>query len=165
MATPLQIYWNSGGDNAELLALELRCDAWPEPLRLISAYDHEPIILGLEDGSTAAFEPCAIDWARPKADSSGYQRLTFAIDNVRGEAQRLIDMANEAEARITMIARTYLASDLTAPAEQPFHMSVFSVGMDQTAIGVEAGFYDMLNRAWPPLSWYYTGDRFPGLVS
>jgi len=163
MATPLHVFWNSGGDDAEVLALELRCDAWPEPLRLIAAYDHEPIILGLEDGSSAAFEPSAIDWARAKSDTSGFQRLTFAIDNVRGDAQRLIDTANEAEARITMIARTYLSSDLTAPAERPHHMTVFSAGMERTAVRIEAGFYDMLNRAWPPRNWYYTADRFPGL--
>lgn len=158
MATPLDVVFASGGD-AEIFALELQCAAWPEPLRLCDEY--EDLVLGLETGEAALFEGEGIDYSLPKINSSGGQTTQFAIDNVRGKAQRLLDLSEEAGERVTMMVRRYVGSDLSAPAQRPLRYTVKSAGMEGAAVKIEAGFFDMLNRAWPPN--YYTSDKFPGL--
>lgn len=158
MATPLDQIYASGGE-ALIVALELQCAAWPEPIRLVDEY--EDLVLGLEGGTTALFEGSGIDYSLPKTNASGQQTMTFAIDNVRGTAQQLIDQAVDAGERVVMIARTYTGDDLSAPAERPLRFTVMSAGMAMSAVQIEAGFFDMLGRRWP--IHYYTADKFPGL--
>lgn len=158
MATPLDVVYASGGD-ATIIALELQCAAWDEPIRLVDEY--EDLVLGLEDGTAALFLASAIGHALPKIDASGQQTATHAVDNVRGDAQRLIDQALEAGDRVTMIRRTYVGFDLTAPATRPLRFTVMSAAMQMAAVQLEAGFYDMLGRRWP--LHFYTADKFPGI--
>lgn len=157
MATPLDQIYASGGD-ALIVALELQCAAWSDPIRLVDEY--EDLVLGLEDGTTALFEGSGIDYSLPKTNASGQQTMTFAIDNVRGTAQQLIDQAIEAGERVVMIARTYTGDDLSAPAERPLRFTVMSAGMAMATVRIEAGFFDMLGRRWP--IHFYTADKFPG---
>lgn len=158
MATPLDVVYASGGE-ARIVTFELQCPAWAEPLRLL-ANEYEDLVLGLEDDTAALFEAGGIDYALPKTDASGQQTVSSAIDNVRGIAQQLIDQALEAGERVVMILRTYVATDLTAPAERPLRLSVMSAGMRMATVQIEAGFYDMLGRRFP--IHFYTADKFPG---
>ena len=158
MATPLDVVYASGGD-ATIIALELQCAAWAEPIRLVDEY--EDLVLGLEDGEAVLFLGSGIDYALPKANASGQQTMTFAIDNVRGDAQQLIDRALEAGDRVTMVLRTYVGANLTAPATRPLRYTVMSAAMRMAAVQLEAGFYDMLGRRWP--IHFYTADKFPGI--
>jgi hypothetical protein len=80
---------------------------------------------------------------------------------VTGEAQALIDEALEAEQRVTMTYRSYLASDLTTPAEPPYRMSVLGGEIKGTAVQIQAGFYDLINSGWPRD--LYTTEFAPGL--
>ena len=103
--------------------------------------------------------PIAI--ALPKKSNQGNQTLNFAIDNVTGQAQRLIDTAMEAGARITLTFRRYLNTDLTTPSERPFYATVLSGNVTGTTVQIEAGFQDILNLAWPRA--LYTSVFAPGL--
>ncbi|SDS04025.1 protein of unknown function [Halopseudomonas litoralis] len=159
MATPLDTIYASGGE-ALIVSHELQCDAWPGPIRLVDEY--EDLVLGLEDGTAALFEGSGIDFALPKTNASGQQTMRFAIDNVRGEAQQLIDLAIEAGARVVMIARKYAGDDLSAPLERPMRFTVHSSAMAMNTVRLEAGFFDMLGRRWP--IHFYTADEFPGVT-
>lgn len=158
MATPLDQVFASGGTEY-ILSFEFICNQWSAPLRMVDEY--EDLVLGLEDGSAALFEGVGVDYTLPQANDSGQQTFTLAIDNVRGEAQRLIDEAVEARERISMIVRQYVGDDLTAPAVRPLRYTVQSAAMAMSAVRIEAGFFDMLGRRFPV--WYYTDDKFPGL--
>lgn len=158
MATPLDQVFASGGE-ARIVALELQCAAWDEPIRLVDEY--EDLVLGLEDGAPALFEGVGVDYTMPQANASGQQTMTFAIDNVRGTAQQLLDRAMEQGERVTLIVREYVGDDLTAPATRPLRYTVLSASMAMATVQLEAGFFDMLGRRWP--IHFYTADKFPGL--
>jgi len=87
--------------------------------------------------------------------------MTIAIDNVNGEAQAKIDEAMTAEARVSATLRTYLLSDLTTPAEAPYRMTVQNGSIEQLAVQLSAGFFDLINVAWPRL--LYTTKNAPVL--
>jgi len=158
MATPLDVVYASGGE-ATVVAMELQCDAWDEPIMLVDEW--EDLVLGLEDGTPALFEGVGVDYTMPQANASGQQTMTFAIDNVRGAAQQLLDRAIDQGERVTLIVREYVGDDLTAPATRPLRYTVLSASMAMATVQLEAGFFDMLGRRWP--IHFYTADKFPGL--
>jgi len=144
--TVLEQVYASGGD-VIIHTLELTCPAWDAPILLCKGFEDQVCIT--EDGRTLTFIASGIDVALPKKTNSGAQNLTFAIDNVTGEAQQQIDAALEAQERVTLMYRTYLASDLSAPAERPLRMSVLGGSIVGTQIQIQAGFFDLINVAWP----------------
>jgi hypothetical protein len=117
--------------------------------------------LGLDGVTYKDFISAPISIALPKKSNQGSQTLNFAIDNVTGQAQRLIDTAMESEARITLTFRRYLDVDLSAPSEKPFYATVLGGSVSGTTVQIEAGFVDALNYAWPRK--LYTTDFAPGL--
>ncbi|MNM74616.1 hypothetical protein D3C81_863800 [compost metagenome] len=60
-----------------------------------------------------------------------------------------------------MIFRTYLSSDLSAPAEKPYRMNVLSGFMEGATVQLQAGYFDFVNLAWPRRK--YTLDFVPAL--
>src|SRR5690554_972975 len=158
MATPLDVVYASGGE-ATVVAMELQCAVWDEPIRLVDEW--EDLVLGLEDGTPALFEGVGVDYTMPQANASGHQTRTFAIDNVRGAAQQLLNQAIEQGERVTLTLRGYVGEDLTAPASRPLRYSVLSGSMAMATVQLEAWFFDMLGRRWP--IHFYTADKFPGL--
>ncbi|GLO14714.1 hypothetical protein PPUJ20028_32970 [Pseudomonas putida] len=157
--TAIATLYASGGRAWIIPTIELRCVSWPGPVYICSAF--EDLVATTEDGVLATFTAAAFDAALPKRDNSGNQSLTFAIDNVTGVAQQLIDQALEARQKINMIFRTYLSSDLSAPAEKPYRMNVLSGFMEGATVQLQAGYFDFVNLAWPRRK--YTLDFVPAL--
>ncbi|PTV57979.1 DUF1833 family protein [Pseudomonas putida] len=157
--TALEIVYASGGDDI-VPTLEISCPAWDKTLYLVQ--DFEDFRATTEAGKTVTFLASAIDVALPAKDNSGAQTLTFVIDNVTGEAQRLIDTSLEAEARVTIVYREYLYSIPGEPADRPYRMTSFGGTMDGPTIQVEAGYYDLINMMWNRFR--YTTDFAPGLT-
>ena len=150
----------SGGSEVIIDTIELSCDAWPTPQRIVRGY--EDLTLGLEDGVTqAVFIAAPVTVAYPKKSNSPTQTINFAIDNVTGEAQRLLDAAIEAQARINIVFRRYLNVDLTMPSEKPLYATVLSGSVKGTTVQVQAGFYDLLDYAYPRDT--YTVEFAPGI--
>lgn len=139
--------------------IELACPAWAESMYIVKGY--EDMTLGLDGVTFKDFMAAPIAIALPKKNNQGNQTLNFAIDNVTGQAQRLIDTALEASARITLTFRRYLNTDLTTPSEKPFYATVLSGSVTGTTVQIEAGFQDILNYAWPRE--LYTSVFAPGL--
>ena len=113
MATALERFYASGGEDLQLATIELSCPAWPEPILICQGYDD--ITCMTEDGRLLTFIAGAIDVSIPKRDNSGNQNVGFAIDNVTGFAQQRINEALEAGEYVTLIPVSY--THLTLPNE------------------------------------------------
>lgn len=159
MSTVLDIFRASAGKDLEIPTLELTCPVWGESLFLCAGFKNFTFID--ENGRVLTFEASGIDVTLPKRSNDGGQSLGLAIDNVRGKAQQLIDLAKHWGARITIIYRTYLESDPTAPAEQPLRLTALSATMEGPTVQILAGYFDLVNAAWPRDR--YTAVNFPGI--
>ena len=156
--TVLEQVYASGGD-VIIPTLELTSVAWTEPVLICAGFEDQVCVT--EDARTLTFIASGIDIALPAKTNQGSQTLTFAIDNVTGEAQRKIDQALEAEQEVMMTFRTYLASDLSAPAEAPYRFVVRAGRMQGSTITIQAGFFDAINTRFPRD--LYTANFAPGI--
>lgn len=154
----LETVYASGGDII-INTIELACDAWAESIFICGGFENQTCTD--ENGRVVTFTAAGISVALPKKNNTGAQSLTFAIDNITGEAQGLIDQALEAEERVILTFRAFLASDKSVPADTPYRMTVLSGDMQGTVVQIQAGFFDLLNTAWPRDK--YTAAFAPGL--
>lgn len=154
----LETVYASGGDII-INTIELACPAWDKSIFICGGFENQTCID--ENDREITFIAAGIAVALPKKNNTGAQTLTFAIDNITGEAQQRIDEALDAEARVTLIYRAFLASDKSAPADTPYRMTVLSGDMQGSVIQIQAGFFDLLNTAWPRDK--YTATFAPGL--
>jgi hypothetical protein len=127
------------------------------PIRFCKGYKDYTVTL---DDEQVTFLQSAFDEALPAIDASGNQSLTFAIDNVTGQAQRALDDAQEASAEQTITYLEYLDSDLTQPTQR-IVMNVVGVAFEGSVVKVKASYFDTLNTAWPRE--VYTTALTPGI--
>ena len=106
-------------------------------------------VCGTEDGRLLTFEAANIGIALPQKNNKGNQALAFSVDNTTGIAQQKADEALDAGARITATYRAYLASDLSAPCERPYRMSLVSDSFERNEAILQCGFLDLIGTAWP----------------
>lgn len=149
----------SGGKEAFVRTLEITCPAWDAPVLICSGFTDR--ICGTEDGRLLTFIAANIGIALPQKNNKGNQALAFAIDNTTGEVQQKADQALEDGARVTAVYRVYLASDLSAPCEKPYRMSVESDSFEENTANLQCGFFDLIGTAWPRS--FYTANFVPGL--
>lgn len=159
MSTLIERVYASAGPEVIIDTIELACPAWTESIYIVKGY--EDMTLGLDSVVYKTFIAAPIAIALPKKSNQGSQSLNFAIDNVTGQAQRLIDQAIESEQRIRLTFRRYLDTDLSQPSENPFYATVLSGNVTGTTVQIEAGFQDLLSYAWPRK--LYTTEFAPGL--
>lgn len=144
---PLDIAYASPGKEVLIPTIELSCEAWLEPILIVNGFD--PITARTEDGRLLTFEPTGMDVAMPKKDNTGNQTVQFAIDGVTGIAQKLIQQAMDANKRVNLTLRLFLDTDLSQPATKPYFMSVKGGSLKPSTIQVQAGYFDLINTAWP----------------
>jgi len=154
---PLEVAFASPGTEVLIPCVEITSDAWSEPILLTHGF--EDITATTEDGRTLTFKAGGIDVAMPKKDNTGNQTVTFAIDGVTGEAQNLIQAAIDVEERMRLTLRLYLSTDMTAPAQRPYFMTVRSGTLEVDHVEVQAGYFDMIGTKWPRD--VYSADIFP----
>ena len=142
-----QVYSGHTTDDPLIPCLEIDSPAFSEPIRNCAGFEDQTVTL--EDGTEATFIASGLDVALPARDDSGQQNLTFAIENVTGEAQLALEEALKAGAVITLVYREYLASDLSAPASKPLQMLVVNGDFKGSTFLATASFRDILSRAWP----------------
>lgn len=137
----------SGGTDVILPVIELQCDAWPQPIVLVRDYQNHTITT--EDNRTLLALSTGMDVALPKKDKSGSQSLQFALDNVRGEAVAAMRAALREQEEVRLIFRQYVSSDLSAPADNPYHFIVRSFQAKGPQVDVVAAFFDLIDMAYP----------------
>lgn len=152
------VYASAPSDQVILPTLEILVPG-EEPIRVVAAY--EDLTATLETNETVTFRAGPFEHKEPSKNTNGQQTLTFAIANVTGEAQKAIDAALSSDAHVPVNYRVYLSSDLSAPAKQPYKMILRGGTFEGMMVMVEAGYYDLLNVAWPRRR--YLASEFPGL--
>lgn len=122
---------------------------------------YEDIIAVTENGDAITFKACAIDIALPARNSDGTQDLQFAIDNINGETSTAVRKALDNLSDATLTYRNYVSTDLSAPAEVPYTLTIKSGSWTATQAQVAAGYMNILDTAWPRNR--YTLTYYPGL--
>lgn len=151
------VYASAPSDEVIIPTLEILVPGH-DPLRICADFvDH---MLGV-DGLLVLFEGGNLQVALPASNTSGQQTLTFGVSNVNGVAQRYVDDALESGERVSIIYREYLSSDKSAPARRPYVMTLTGGAFENGEASFEAGYYDLLNAAWPRER--YTVENAPGL--
>lgn len=137
----------SGGGLSFIDSLELTCDSWAGPLRLVQGfYDMQ---LGFGNGTYATFQAVPMGLVFPDRNNTASQKVTMAIDNVLGDAQRLIDQAQADDAIVKMTLRRYVEGELYGPAQRPFIATVQGGMIKDTIVQINAGFHNILDYKWP----------------
>lgn len=155
----LKRLYASSGIEVILDTIELSCPAWAESIYLVQGYRNET--LTLENSLVVEFIAAPIGISLPKRANDAQQTINFAIDNVVGEAQRRLDDAFAAAAQITLVFRRYVSTDRSGPSENPFRATVLSGQITEATVQLEAGFFDLLDYAWPRD--LYTAKFAPGI--
>jgi len=145
--------------DAIIRTLELTCAAWAEPVFICNGFDD--VTAETEDGRTVTFIAANIDIALAAKNNKGNQTLAFAVDNTTGEVSKKVDLAIEANARVTAVYRTYLNTNLSAPAEKPYVLTVLGGTLQGQEARLETGYFNMIGVAWPRA--LYTVNYAPAL--
>lgn len=149
----------SGGNVSHIRGLELICDGWEKPIFVINGFKDQ--YLGTEDERLILFRAINLGINLPAKDGKGNQTLTFATDNSTGEVSDLVDLSVEANATVTVIYRTWLSSNKTAPAERPYRLTVLGGELEGVIANLQCGYFNILMTAYPRR--YLTADFAPGL--
>ncbi|EMC2649412.1 TPA: DUF1833 family protein [Klebsiella pneumoniae] len=122
---------------------------------------YEDITATTESGNTVTFTACAIGIALPARNADGTQDLKFALCNVDGVVSTTIRnaLANRLSASLTY--RSFISTDLAAPAAVPYTLKIKSGYWTATEVQITAGYMNVLDMAWPRFR--YTLPVFPGL--
>lgn len=156
--TILEVVYASAPTDSKLIhTLEISTPGL-EPIRICQGYDN--YLLGV-DGQMVPFEAGAIELSLPARNASGQQTLRFGIAGVNERAQREVDRALENGQIVTLVCRTYLESDITAPAERPYVMTLNGGQFEDGQFMADGSYYDLLNTAWPRER--YTAETAPGI--
>lgn len=131
----------SGGDEL-VTTLEATYEGAPGPYLACAGFQDRTCTT--EDGRTLTFTAMGIEEALPKNDNSAFQSLIIAMDNVTGDVQEVVETAKQADKRITVTLRIYLASDLSYPSEK-YRMTVLSREYEGGVAKLTCGFFDLLN--------------------
>lgn len=130
-----------------------------EPIRICNGFEDQTVTL--ETDQLATFQAGPVEVGLPARNTSGQQRLTFGVANVTGFAQQAVERSLESGARVPVVYREYLHSDLSAPAARPIRMVLTGGVFEGIQLQLTAAYYDLLNTAWPRDR--YTAEFAPGL--
>ena len=145
--------------DAIIRTLELTCPGWDEPVFICNGFDDVTAVT--EDFRTVTFIAANIDIALAAKNNKGNQTLAFAVDNTTGEVSQRIDQAIATNARVTAVYRTYLNTNLSAPAEKPYVLTVLGGTLQGQEAQLETGYFNMIGVAWPRA--LYTVNYAPAL--
>lgn len=155
----LEEVYASAGNDIIIRTLELSCDAWPESVYICNGFKDYTAVT--EDGRTLTFIGANIEINLAKKNNKGNQTLAFSIDNTSGQVQRYVDLAVDSDELITATYRTYLLSNLAAPAEPPYIFTVTGGTLQGNSAQLQCGFFNLIGMAWPRD--IYTVTFAPGL--
>lgn len=114
----------------------------------------------LETGEIVTFVAVGLDVALPKRNSDGTQDLAFAVCNITGEVSDFIKEVLRTGRHCEVVMRTYLDTDLAAPATPPHRYKLKGGSWTVTQATLTAGYFNILEIGWPRN--FYTPDKFPG---
>lgn len=143
----------------EVIIETLQINIGDEVHYLCNGYDD--ITATTENGDTVEFKACAMDVALPARNDDGTQDLKFALCNVDGKVSTAIRNAINNLNSASLTYRSFISTDLAAPAEVPYTLKIKSGYWTATEAQITAGYMNILDTAWP--RYRYTLPVFPGL--
>jgi len=119
----------------------------------------------LHAGQIVAFHPIPYEFTLPEqTDSGAPPQVQLTVDNVSRELVPHLNAAAGSMSPITLIARTYLPSDTTAPHElPPLELVLRDIQVTVSTVTASAGYGDLSNRKFP--SKIYSRDIFRSLAA
>ena len=155
--TILSVVYASAPTN-ELIIPTLEIQLPERWVRICASFEDQ--LLGV-NGEMVWFEAGSLSITLPSKNSTSVQTLTFGVPAIDGAIQRYVDEALEADLEVKLIYREYLESDKSAPSRAPTVMTIRGGIFEDVEAQFEAGYYDILNTAWPRPR--YTADTAPGI--
>lgn len=149
----------SGGDDVIIRTLEITSEAWLSPILLSTGFRDQ--VCTTEDGRVLTFVGVNMSITLPSKDNKGNQSLAFSIDNTTGEVSKYVDASIRANARATVVYRTFLSSNKSAPQERPYRLTVLGGELRGIIAQLQCGYFNPIGTAWPRR--YLTPDYAPGL--
>lgn len=150
-----QVYSSNPQDPAldRVLTLEIRMPS--ETLYFVQ--DKEDHLLGGK-----LYKNIPVDIALPDKDSSGTQKLRFALGIMDGSINILIQDALDSGKVIYIVCSEWLLGYRDAPARvtPPMPVEGGSLGANGS-FQVDASYFDLLNLSWPRQR--YTAENAPGI--
>lgn len=150
--------------NAEtpLLTVELLHSSFGS-IRLVSArYDLEAT---LEDSTTVTFLKSGVNIVRPEKSTDGRQDLAIEIDNYSNIAwnqiKQVITANRVSDEAVICKFRSFLESDLSAPAGGVFVLTVTQTSINISTVSIKASYTPIPDTNYPRHRYYAT--TYPGL--
>lgn len=141
-----EVYASAGRD-VIIRCLEITSAGWEEPVFICNGFEDQTVVT--EDGRTITFIAANVDIQLAKKNNKGNQTLSFAVDNTTGAVQRKVYEALESDTRVSVVYRTYLDSNLSAPAEKPYTLTMQGGSIQGSDAQLQCAFFDLLGVAWP----------------
>ncbi|PXW42084.1 uncharacterized protein DUF1833 [Klebsiella oxytoca] len=151
-----RLYASSG---PEVIIETLQINIGDEVHYLCKGY--EDITATTENGDTVKFIACAMDIALPARNADGTQDLKFALCNIDGVVSTAIRKAINDRNAASLTYRSFISTDLAAPAAVPYTLQIKSGYWTATEVQITAGYMNVLDTGWP--RYRYTLPSFPGL--
>lgn len=158
-----EAYASAPSDDVILHTLEFDHPDFVAPIYVVR--DRADFTATLEDGITSVtFVAFAFDFHLPPVEQTASPEIVIRIDNVGREIIAYLDLAAQSSDLITVTYRPYLASDPSAPQQDPpISLVVREVSADVFGVECRATFGDFANRKFPNA--FYDAQRFPGLIT
>lgn len=141
-----------------IATLEIACASWPS---IFLCMDYTNHTFTTEDSRTVEFVGCPMRVALPARDNTGNQPLNFALDNIRGEAQKLVRSALANGDAVTITFRIYAPSQPDEPLEAPYVYEVEEARSNSQTIEITAKMFDIIDMMWPRV--VYNSRNAPNL--
>jgi len=127
--------------------LVLKSTAWATPFYLVQGF--KDMRLGFGNGQYADFTAVPMGLVLPDRNAGAGQKITFAIDNITGEAQRAVDLAISTGHDVQLTFLRYAEGEYYGPGERPFVATVRGGGMTAYSVQLDAGFNNILDWKYP----------------
>lgn len=142
-----------------ILTIELSHSALTDGvLRLVQS--NTDLVAGIEDSSTVTFSKSGLSITRPSRDTTGTQSITLDIDNVSNlvwtEINKVVTANRSSKEKIICKLRTYLAADLTAPADAGYVLQVSNTSINRTTARIIATYAALYDTSFPKDRYYPT---------
>jgi len=163
-----EAYARAGSTTVHTIALELRHDSWPSPVRMIN--HRADISITLEAGApanpgeTVVFIATGMAVKEPKIGTDPAGEMSIQIDGVAGAINALIDIANETGTPIDASVRAVAldsSNDSVIGVFTPYHLQVKDTDISLTDIAMTLGRVSPVNLKFPGT--IYSPDTYPQL--
>jgi hypothetical protein len=146
---------SAGIDDAELVLLEIYHPDLAEPLYLV--LNDEDVTATLEAGAPRNASTAVLHHAirlghqlPEESDEAATPQARFWIDGVSSLVAAELEAAAQSLEPVELVVRSYMSSDLTAPAVlPPLQLELHDINVGETRVLATAAFADHGNRRFP----------------